>query len=81
MAEFFAEPTKKFITFTMNFSADFTECSVIDERGRELLAVTIRGDCPVERVERISKLVCELLAECQGMAAVVAPFRRDGEPS
>lgn len=67
--------------FTVQFNEDLTFCRVIDDDGRHLLVVSVSGDCPEQRRDRIARLVGDLVAECQQSDVVIAPFTGEGEPS
>lgn len=60
--------------FILEFSEDFRQCRVFDERNHRLLVVAVVGDVPPERRDRIAQLIGGLLEECQGGAVVIAPF-------
>lgn len=63
--------------FTVEFSPDLAQCRVVDEKGVKLLQVAIAGEVPLERRDRIARLIGDLIAECQGGMVVVAPFLGD----
>ena len=68
------------VVFVIEFANDGRTCRVVDEQGRKLLAVAVRGDASLERRDRIAQIAGQLLGECQQAAVVVAPFK-DGDSS